>query len=677
MTYFSKILNAGVVSVAVLLSANAQAQTIDYGSFEMLFGEPITTSATGKPQRASEVPATMIIITSEEIRRSGRTNVGMVLRDYAGIETLQPSSFRVDVGIRGGIQPFNPLLLVMVNGRQVYLDHFGMVNWDGLGVELGEIRQIEVVKGPQGALFGFNAVLGVINIVTYNPLFDEKTSVTAEYGENNELRLSAVGSYKLSENVGLRLSGGYGEIDDYPSAELVLRGIKPKRQSISMESVIRTSDNSSLTVSGGWNKNQNLALTPIFFLMPASFETNNVRAVYTMDTESIGQIKATVYRNGVVNKYDPFGMGVLGGFDMDSHVWVAKLEDLFSIGANNNFRLAAEYRFNEFEGTAPVMSFSGPTSFKLLAGSAMWEHTFNDKLTSTLAARIDHVKLGHSGVLDALFPFPESDFDRKLTEFAYNASLRYNVSDTAVLRAIASRGVQLPSLINLGSTFLFPTEPPVIFTGNPNLRPLVNDNFELGFDKTFPDSDMQLNLSAFYTKFKDVSVFPPGPNLFPPQVPIFTGTAANVGEFESYGVEVTLKGTAGDAVKWDINYTYNKVKEDVPGSEGDFVFLPVAFDANTPSHKVNFHMGYTKGSFELDAFARYRSETASFVSQPLGGFNRVSFGSSFAVDARAAYHLNDNFELFLSIENALKDEDLGSTVTRVERRGRIGVRATF
>lgn len=662
---------------SALLSVKVSAQAMDYASFEMLFGEPVTTSATGRPQRASEVPATMIIITPEEIRRSGRTNVGIILRDYAGMEVLQPSSYRADVGIRGGIQPFNPLLLVMVNGRQVYLDHFGMVNWDGLGVELDEIRQIEVVKGPQGALFGFNAVLGVVNIVTYNPLFNEKTSFTAEYGENNELRLSAVGSYKLSEAFGLRLSGGYSEAEDFDSAELILRGTKPKRQSISMESVIRVSDTSQLTVSGGWNKNQNLALVPIFFFMPASFETNNARLEYVLDTESLGQIKATVYRNGLVNKYDPFGTGVLGAFDMDTSVWVAKLEDLFSIGNNNNFRLAAEYRFNEYEGKSDFTNLSGATNFKLFAASAMWEHVFSEKVTTTIAARLDHVKLGHSGGLDTLFPFPESDFDRNLTELAYNVSLRFAVSDTAVLRAIVSRGVQLPSLINLGSTFLFPTQPPFIFTGNPNLKPLVNDNFELSFDKKFPENGLLVRLAGFYTKFKDVSVFPPAPNLFPPAVPIFTGVASNIGEFESYGIEATLEGKVSDTLTWDINYTLNKVKENFPGSEGDFVFLPVAFDANTPTHKVNLHAGYTKDKFELDIFARYRSETSSFIPQPQGGFSRTNFGSSFGVDARAAYHLSDNLEIFLSIENILEDEDLGSTVIRTERKSRVGLRATF
>src|SRR5690349_12868807 len=71
------------------LSVPAAAQSIDYNALETLFGEPVTMSATGKPQRASEVPATMEIITADDIRRSGATNIPDILRHYAGINVWQ------------------------------------------------------------------------------------------------------------------------------------------------------------------------------------------------------------------------------------------------------------------------------------------------------------------------------------------------------------------------------------------------------------------------------------------------------------------------------------------------------------------------------------------------------------------------------------------------------------
>jgi iron complex outermembrane receptor protein len=68
-------------------------------------------------------------------------------------------------------------LLVLLNGQQVYLDDLGRTQWYTLPVELDEIRQIEIVKGPNTALFGFNAASGVINIITYDPAHESITQL--------------------------------------------------------------------------------------------------------------------------------------------------------------------------------------------------------------------------------------------------------------------------------------------------------------------------------------------------------------------------------------------------------------------------------------------------------------------------------------------------------------------
>src|SRR3546814_749253 len=109
-----------------------------------------------------------------------------LVQAYAGIDVVRWTAGHSDVSIRGGVQAFNPRLLVLVNGRQVYLDHYGMTNWAGLGVQLEEIQQIEIVRGPNSALFGFNAVSGVINIITINPLQSRQLTMTAEVGAEGQ-----------------------------------------------------------------------------------------------------------------------------------------------------------------------------------------------------------------------------------------------------------------------------------------------------------------------------------------------------------------------------------------------------------------------------------------------------------------------------------------------------------
>ena len=145
--------------------------------WKSLFGEPVTTSVTGSPQRATEVPASMTIVTADDISRSGARDLPGILRHVGGIDVLQWANDHADIAIRGYNQASSPRRLVLIDGRQVYTDYYGYTPWSTLPVVLADIRQIEIVRGPNTALFGFNAVGGVINIITYNPLFDDANTI--------------------------------------------------------------------------------------------------------------------------------------------------------------------------------------------------------------------------------------------------------------------------------------------------------------------------------------------------------------------------------------------------------------------------------------------------------------------------------------------------------------------
>lgn len=99
------ILLAGVTAASLAAAAPAYAQNMDYGALEDMFGEPVTTSATGSPQRASDVPVAMTIISGEEIRRSGALNLAEALRGRAGIDVNRWAAQNYDVAIRGGNSP--------------------------------------------------------------------------------------------------------------------------------------------------------------------------------------------------------------------------------------------------------------------------------------------------------------------------------------------------------------------------------------------------------------------------------------------------------------------------------------------------------------------------------------------------------------------------------------------
>jgi iron complex outermembrane receptor protein len=93
---------AAAVLVSLAVMPQALAQQMDYGSLQDLFGGPVTTSATGTPQRASDVAADMTIITADQIKHAGTRSLPQIIGMYvAGIDVSSPGNGAFDVGVRG------------------------------------------------------------------------------------------------------------------------------------------------------------------------------------------------------------------------------------------------------------------------------------------------------------------------------------------------------------------------------------------------------------------------------------------------------------------------------------------------------------------------------------------------------------------------------------------------
>ena len=124
------------------------------------------TSVSKKEQKLSQVAAAIFVITPEDIRHSGVTNIPDLLRMVPGMNVAQIDSNTWAISARGFNFQFASKLLVLIDGRAVYTPLFGGVNWDTQDVPLEDIERIEVIRGPGGAVWGANAVNGVINIIT-------------------------------------------------------------------------------------------------------------------------------------------------------------------------------------------------------------------------------------------------------------------------------------------------------------------------------------------------------------------------------------------------------------------------------------------------------------------------------------------------------------------------------
>ena len=124
------------------------------------------SSVSRTPEPVSGAPAAIYVITGEEVRRSSQTSLPEVLRLAPNLQVARIDAGDYAISARGFTSGISNKLLVLIDGRMVYTPLYSGVYWDMQAVPPGDIERIEVISGPGGALWGSNAVNGVINVVT-------------------------------------------------------------------------------------------------------------------------------------------------------------------------------------------------------------------------------------------------------------------------------------------------------------------------------------------------------------------------------------------------------------------------------------------------------------------------------------------------------------------------------
>jgi outer membrane receptor protein involved in Fe transport len=146
------------------------------------FGDTVVVTASRTEVRVVDAPVTTSVVTSESLATTASSNVGDVLRSVPGVNVVQLSARDVNVTSRQSTGTLANSQLVLMDGRSIYLDFFGMVMWDLLPANHGDIEQIEVVRGPASATWGANAMTGAVNIITRPPRQSVGTTVTMSGG---------------------------------------------------------------------------------------------------------------------------------------------------------------------------------------------------------------------------------------------------------------------------------------------------------------------------------------------------------------------------------------------------------------------------------------------------------------------------------------------------------------
>lgn len=625
----------------VLIPQNVSAQSVDYSGLEQLFGESVTTSATGKPQKASEAPVDMEIITADDIRRSGAENISQILGRRVGVVNWQQTRASSNVGIHGQNYSLNPSLLVLVNGRQVYNDFFGFTQWSDIPVQVQEIKQIEIVKGPNTALFGFNAVSGVINIITYNPKYDDVGDAGIKIGNDGYRKAHFLDTVSFSDRASVRFSGGRAEMnrfDNRSKAHAVL-GTMPNEadyDSINADGLIQLADKTQLRLEGSHNHNNSEV---IGYYLPYREDSHSYSMKSTLSSSTdFGLVEANLYQN--------HNIGTYGGFTTDNRVTVGQLQDIFRIGNDHTFRIMGEYRKNISSGN--IFGAGAEIQTETLASSAMWNWHINPSWELTNAIRFDSQAFSRNGprVEPQLFPNGNADFDDHIDAVSANSGLVWKATPDDSFRLSFARGVQPASHLLTGMWIVYTGVNfgggTVLVEGNPHAKPTYVHNYELGYDHKINEIEGGFHSSLYYRKTRSIWNLYTELDLSGATPALSSGT---IGNSDTIGVDFGLDGKFATDWIWDVNYAFQKGNDDLTR---DYVIQSLNYQDTVPHHIVNAHLGWAKGPWEVDGFVQAASSFTAMSFESLNQYAMYKIDGFFTSGGRIAYTFDHDITVALS-----------------------------
>jgi len=181
-------------------------------SGENIYDEQVV-SASRQVTSPLDAPVSTHIITEDDIRMSGATDIPTLLRSVPGIGVMQMGTGNYNLGIRGFNERMARKVLVLVDGRSVYMDFIGPTYWKTLSFNLSDVERVEIIRGPGSTMYGANAFSGVINIIT-KPVGERDASFDFIAGMGETLMGSGRYSDRIG-NVGYSMSAGFEQTDRF------------------------------------------------------------------------------------------------------------------------------------------------------------------------------------------------------------------------------------------------------------------------------------------------------------------------------------------------------------------------------------------------------------------------------------------------------------------------------
>jgi iron complex outermembrane receptor protein len=629
------------VLLAVLLSgsrtATVHAQTttdLALASLEDLMNIEIT-SASRKEQRADAVPAAVYVLTPDDIRRSGMTTVPELLRLVPGLQVAQINANKWAVSARGFNDLFSNKLLVLVDGRSIYdpLNSGQFLETEDLVLE--DIDRIEVVRGPGGAIWGANAVNGVINIITKSAVDTQGASVRMSAGTFERVQ----GSARYGGSIGSVLYRVFTQWSDH-SNSLVDRQSPAEDSWRSVASGFRAdwkdshsafmleSNFSAARAGPLWVKFDLLAPpgAPVKSLGNSDTQVANVlgRWTHTWDGGAVLQVQSFFDSRP---RFDvPTGQSLQKTSDLDVQ-YRTKLGSRHDVVAGAGSRITRE----ALEGGTTV--FVNPSHSTRSVDNVFAQ----DEIA--LAGRRVHVTLGAKLEHDTYVAWGLQPTARVLWE----GPRRQHVW------AAVSRALRTPSLFDLGIRIdlgMIPSAqglPTAIgLLGNPDARTERVVSTEAGY-RVDVGTTATLDITAFSNRYTGLQTNEPVPPYFelvpgPPHVLVAT-RYANLLDADTAGIEFAARWQPARAWRLDGSYTGFHFIPHVDPASLDPAAATV--DDTAPRHQWQLHSSVSLGPrAEIDA-ALFR----------VGSLQQLGVAAYSRVDARFEVKLRPHLSALVVGQN--------------------------
>ena len=602
------------------------------------YEETVVVSASRSEEKLINAPATMSVITSDAIQNAPSKNFADLLRTVPGLNVAQVSARDINVTSRAATGTLATGQLALLDGRSLYQDFFGFVMWDFLPVNFDEVKQIEVIRGPASAVWGANALYGVVNVITKSPREMQGTTAVVGFGgfdrgdepdAGSLWYVSGTHAQAINDKWSYKISaGGYSQDPmarptgtvpcDRPSVcPSGPRGTYPafKNEGAAQPKIdgrvdYDYPDGRKLSISGGVSGTEGIMHTGIGpFDITSGSVMGYAKANYTKQG-----FHASFFTNTLNGDADNLltsdARGKPIAFNFDTSTYDFEAANVRTFAAKHVVSYGGNLRFNRFQ-----LSIAPNADNREEFGGYVQDEIFlSSRFRWVVGGRVDHFDFLNDFVFSPRTTFMIKPSEDQTIRLSYNRAYRSpsvinNFLDLVIAQPI-NLGLFSPALAGQ----IYPL--PVAIQGNPDLKEQSLDAFEIGYSGVV--AKRATVSAAFYINnlkndilfTQDRSVLytpqnpPPGWPLPPAVIGLVPGgsfparfTYLNFGKSTQRGLELGVNGPVTADIDAFVNYSWQGTPD------------PKDFDLselNIPAkNRMNAGFTYSHGRFLGDLSVNY------------------------------------------------------------------------